>query len=272
MRDTDLVIDVMKKLNHDDERIVQHNVIYLGYLRSRASKAREILISFLNHSSANLRRWTVRTLAQIGIEDTLEYLVNCQNDSDEMVRKTAEWAVKYFPSCATELVNDCSRDDIDLLVQTMENGTDDQKIHATFAMGILDWPRMRLAFPHLLKALKDPSPDVRRKTLETFVEFELITNPKSYFFAIRDCVVDDDLSVRDTAASRMGDFLTGWGRDAYDGIIKPELIQNDESETHSWDELYRVGSAFHESGGDSELIRKAMIMLHDIMMTNAEQS
>jgi len=103
----------------------------------------------------------------------------------------------------------------------------------------------------------------------------MITNSKSYFFAIRDCLVDDDASVRSEAASHMGRFLGGcggslWNKEAYNGFIKPELIQYDESETHSWDTIRSVGFAFAESGGDLELIRKAMMMLHDIMMTNAE--
>ena len=271
MSDTDYVIDAMKKLNDDDERIVTQQVIWLGYARS--SKPRDILISFLNHSSADVRRWTVRSLAQIGDEDTLESLVNCQNDSDEMVRKTAEWAVKNFPASATPSIDDCSMDDLDLLVQTLESGTDDQKILAIFAMAVLDWPHIRLAFPHLLKALEEPNPEVRKEILEALWEHSMITNSKSYFFAIRDCLVDDDASVRSEAASHMARFLGwggGWGgRDDYDGIIKPELIQYDESETHSWDTIRSVGFAFAESGGDLELIRKAMMMLHDIMMTNA---
>ena len=272
MSDTDYVIDAMKKLNDDDERIVTQSVIWLGYARS--SKPRDILISFLNHSSADVRRWTVRSLAQIGDEDTLESLVNCQNDSDEMVRKTAEWAVKNFPASATPSIDDCSMDDLDLLVQTLESGTDDQKILAIFAMAVLDWPHIELAFPHLLKALEEPNPEVRKNILEALSEAKMITDSRSYFFAIRDCLVDDDASVRSEAASHMSRFLGGslWNKEAYDGIIKPELIQYDESETHSWDTIRSVGFAFAESGGDLELIRKAMIMLHDIMITNSEQS
>ena len=271
MSDTDYVIDAMKKLNDDDERIVTQQVIWLGYARS--SKPRDILISFLNHASADVRRWTVRSLAQIGDEDTLESLVNCQNDSDEMVRKTAEWAVKNFPASATPSIDDCSMDDLDLLVQTLESGTDDQKILAIFAMAVLDWPHNELAFPHLLKALNEPNSEVRKKTLEALNKNEMITDIKSYFFAIRDCLLDDDASVRGEAASHMGRFLGSggglWNKEAYDGIIKPKLIQYDESETHSWDTIRSVGFAFAESGGDLELIRKAMMMLHDIMMANA---
>jgi len=268
MSDTDYVIDAMKKLNDDDERIVTQNVIWLGYARS--SKPRDILISFLNHTSADVRRWTVRSLAQIGDEDTLESLVNCQNDSDEMVRKTAEWAVKNFPASATPSIDDCSMDDLDLLVQTLESGTDDQKILAIFAMAVLDWPHIELAFPHLLKALEEPNPEVRKNILEAINEASMITDSKSYFFAIRDCLLDDNASVRGEAASQMAGFLGSggglWDKEAYDGIIKPEILQNDENIITS------VGFAFFESGGDLELIRKAMIMLHDIIVTNSEQS
>lgn len=271
MSEPDYVVDAMKKLNDGDDRIVTQTVIWLGYARS--SKPRDILISFLNHSSADVRRWTVRSLAQIGDEDTLESLVNCQNDSDEMVRKTAEWAVKNFPASATPSIDDCSMDDLDLLVQTLESGTDDQKILAIFAMAVLDWPHIELAFPHLLKALEEPNPEVRKNSLQALRSCSPpIGEAKSYFFAIRDCLVDDDASVRGEAASLMEDFLNGWPRDAYDGIIKPELIQYDESETHSWDTLRSVGFAFGESGSDLELIRKAMMMLHEIMLTNVEQS
>ena len=275
MSDTDYVIDAMKKLNDGDDRIVTQTVIWLGYARS--SKPRDILISFLNHSSADVRRWTVRSLAQIGDEDTLESLVNCQNDSDEMVRKTAEWAVKNFPASATPSIDDCSMDDLDLLVQTLESGTDDQKILAIFAMAVLDWPHIELAFPHVLKALDDQNPDVRKNALEALNESSMITDSNSYFFAVKGCLLDDDASVRSEAASQMGRFLgesggSLWNKEAYGAIIKPELIQYDESETHSWDTIRSVGFAFAESGGDLELIRKAMIMLHDIMITNSEQS
>ena len=271
MSGSDGVIDAMKKLSDDDERIVTETVIWLGYARS--SKPRNILISFLNHASADVRRWTVRTLAKIGDEDTLDSIVNCQNDSDEMVRKTVEWAMKHFPASATYRLNDCSMDDLDLLVQTLESGTDEQKILAIFAMAVLDYPHLILAHPYLLKALEEPNPEIRKKSLQALRSCgPPIGEAKSYFFAIRDCLVDDDASVRGEAASLMVDFLNGWPREAYDGIIKPELIQYDESETHSWDTLRSVSFAFHESGSDLELIRKAMMMLHEIMMTNVEQS
>ena len=65
MSDTDYVIDAMKKLSDDDERIVTETVIWLGYKRS--SKPRNILINLLNHASADVRRWTVRTLSLIHI-------------------------------------------------------------------------------------------------------------------------------------------------------------------------------------------------------------
>jgi HEAT repeat protein len=267
MRRTYYVIDAMKKLSDDDERIVTQTVIWLGYTRN--SKPRDILINLLNHSSADVRRWTVRTLAKIGDEDTLDSLVNCQNDSDEMVRKTVEWAMKHFPASDTPSI-DCSLDDLDLLVQTLESGTDDQKILAIIAMGVLDWPHNTLAFPHLLKALEEPNPQVREETLFALYERSIITDCKSYFFAIRDCLVDDDASVRDAAGYLMASFLGCEGewqpnRGDYDGIIKPEILQNDEK-------VISVGLAFYESRGDLELIRKAMMMLHEIVMTNVEQS
>jgi hypothetical protein len=270
MRETYYVIDAMKKLNDNDERIVKETVIWLGYKRS--SKPRDILISFLNHASADVRRWTVRTLALIGDEDTLDSIVKCQNDSDEMVRKTVEWAVKHFPASAPPSIRDCSLEDIDLLVQTLESGTDEQKILAIIAMGVLDWPHNTLAFPHLLKALEEPNPQVRKETLFALNERSIITDCNSYFFAIKDCLADEDASVRDAAGYLMAGFLGCerglWqpNRADYDGIIKPEILQNDENMITS------IGLAFIESGGDLELIRKAMMMLHEIMLTSVEQS
>ena len=266
MSEPDPVVDAMKKLNDDDERIVTQQVIWLGYARS--SKPRDILISFLNHSSADVRRWTVRSLAQIGDEDTLESLVNCQNDSDEMVRKTVDWTVKHFPAYTSTTPDDCTFEDLELMVQTLESGTDDQKILATFAMAVLDWPHIQLAFPHVLKALDAENPDVRKNALQALNERSMITDSKSYFFAVKGCLLDDDASVRSEAALHMAGFLlTGiqiyYHEDAEE-IIKPIILQNDENI------IKNVGWAFLESDGDLELIRNAMTMLHDIMITNVE--
>jgi len=235
------------------------------------------LVNYLDHASADVRRWTIRSLAQIGDEDTLRYIESCQNDTDEMVRKTVDWTVKHFPAYTSTTPDDCTFEDLELMVQTLESGTDDQKILATFAMAVLDWPHIELAFPHVLKALDAENPDVRKNALEALNESSMITDSNSYFFAVKGCLLDDDASVRSEAASQMGRFLgesggSLWNKEAYGAIIKPELIQYDESETHSWDTIRSVGFAFAESGGDLELIRKAMIMLHDIMITNSEQS
>ena len=79
--------------------------------------------------------------------------------------------------------------------------------------------------------------------------------------------MDDDASVRSEAASHMGGFLQGIQRDHHEdaeGIIKPIILQNDENI------IKNVCLAFYESGGDLELIRKAMTMLQDLMITNLD--
>jgi len=264
MSEPDYVVDAMKKLNDDDLSIVSQNVIWLGYAGD--PKPREILVNYLDHASADVRRWTIRTLAQIGDEDTLRSIESCQNDANEMVRKTVDWTVKHFPAYTSTTPDDCTFEDLELMVQTLESGTDDQKILAIFAMAVLDWPHIELAFPHVLKALDDQNPDVRKNALEALNESSMITDSNSYFFAVKGCLLDDDASVRSEAASHMGVFLqrNSLHQEAIGGIIKPEILQTDENI------IKNVGLAFIESGGDLELIREAMTMLHDIMITNDE--
>ena len=152
------------------------------------------------------------------------------------------------------------------MVQTLGNGTGDQKIQVIFAMAVLDWPHITLAFPHVLKALNDQNPDVRKNALEALNEPQMITDRKPYFFAIKGCLLDEDASVRSEAASHMGVFLqrNSLHQEAIEEIIKPEILQTDENI------IKNVGLAFIESGGDLELLREAMTMLHDIMITNDE--
>jgi len=267
MSEPDYVVDAMKKLNDDDLSVVSQNVIWLGYAGD--PKPREILVNYLDHASADVRRWTIRTLAQIGDEDTLRSIESCQNDTDEMVRKTVDWTVKHFPAYTSTTPDDCTFEDLELMVQTLESGTDDQKILATFAMSVLDWPHIELAFPHVLKALDAENPDVRKNALQALNERSMITDSKSYFFAVKSCLLDDDASVRSEAASHMAGFLQGIQGDYHEDaeeIIKPIILQSDENL------IKNVGWAFHESGGDLELIRNAMTMLHDIMITNVELS
>lgn len=264
MSEPDYVVDAMKKLNDDDQSIVIKTVIWLGYAKD--SRPSETLKSYLDHASADIRRWTIRTLAQIGDEDTLKSIQSCHNDADEMVSNTVDWAVKHFPAYSSITPDDCTFEDLELIVHTLGNGTSDQKILAIYAMAVLDWPHIELAFPHVLKALDDQNPDVRKNALKAF-EPSMITDSKAYFFAVKGCLLDDDVSVRSEAASHMGGFLQGIQSQHHEdaeGIIKPMILQNDENI------IKNVGWAFFESGGDLELIQEAITMLHEITITNIE--
>jgi vesicle coat complex subunit len=98
----------------------------------------------------------------------------------------------------------------------LRHGDTEERVAACQALGQLDWKEAEAALPHLVRALKDGNPVVRREVVDTL--YRISARSELVLSALRLALRDEDEIVRTKAALALG--MLGGGRP----MVIPALV------------------------------------------------